>query len=103
MISSKTPVRNIPVSSYILTKTQLEDLYVSPEDRGKGLGKRLFGELGSIARERGCQRVEWRVLKVSLKFDFSSGKLAQAVPFSRLMISTVEQTFHRLLYGMSQG
>jgi GNAT superfamily N-acetyltransferase len=32
--------------------------------RGQGLGKRLFGELGAIARERKCGRVEWRVLKV---------------------------------------
>ncbi|CAD6576287.1 MAG: hypothetical protein TREMPRED_001644 [Tremellales sp. Tagirdzhanova-0007] len=41
----------------------LEDLYVSPEYRAKGLGKRFFGELGTIAKERGCGRVEWRVLK----------------------------------------
>ncbi len=44
---------------------QLEDLYVSPDDRARGLGKRFFGELGVIAKERGCGRVEWRVLKVS--------------------------------------
>ncbi|KAK1927700.1 acyl-CoA N-acyltransferase [Papiliotrema laurentii] len=41
----------------------LEDLYVKPEHRAKGLGKRLFGELGAIAKEKGCTRVEWRVLK----------------------------------------
>ncbi|WWC60483.1 uncharacterized protein I303_103056 [Kwoniella dejecticola CBS 10117] len=41
----------------------LEDLYVKPEYRANGLGKRLFGELGHIAQERGCKRVEWRVLK----------------------------------------
>ncbi|WWC88009.1 uncharacterized protein L201_002911 [Kwoniella dendrophila CBS 6074] len=41
----------------------LEDLYVSPEYRAQGLGKRLFGELGHIASEKGCKRVEWRVLK----------------------------------------
>ncbi|WVQ85292.1 hypothetical protein IAT38_007457 [Cryptococcus sp. DSM 104549] len=41
----------------------LEDLYVKPEFRNHGLGKRLFGELGQIAKERGCKRVEWRVLK----------------------------------------
>ncbi|WWC68478.1 uncharacterized protein I206_102407 [Kwoniella pini CBS 10737] len=41
----------------------LEDLYVKPEYRAHGLGKRLFGELGHIAQERGCKRVEWRVLK----------------------------------------
>ncbi|WVQ97078.1 hypothetical protein IAU59_004188 [Kwoniella sp. CBS 9459] len=41
----------------------LEDLYVKPEYRAKGLGKRFFGELGHIATERECKRVEWRVLK----------------------------------------
>lgn len=32
--------------------------------RNMGIGKRLFGELGQIAKDRGCKRVEWRVLKV---------------------------------------
>lgn len=45
---------------------QLEDLFVKEEHRAQGLGKRLFGELGAIAKERNCGRVEWRVLKVSL-------------------------------------
>lgn len=44
---------------------QLEDLYVKPEHRGSGLGKRLFGYLGEVALERGCERVEWSVLNVS--------------------------------------
>ncbi|RSH92655.1 hypothetical protein EHS25_008100 [Saitozyma podzolica] len=42
---------------------QLEDLFVKEEHRAQGLGKRLFGELGAIAKERNCGRVEWRVLK----------------------------------------
>lgn len=44
---------------------QLEDLYVDEAHRGAGLGKRLFGELGRVALDRDCGRVEWRVLKVS--------------------------------------
>jgi GNAT superfamily N-acetyltransferase len=44
---------------------QLEDLFVDSDHRGKGLGKRLFGELGKLAVEKKCGRVEWRVLKVS--------------------------------------
>lgn len=43
---------------------QLEDLFVDEQQRGKGLGKRLFGELGKLAKEKECGRVEWRVLKV---------------------------------------
>lgn len=53
---------------------KLEDLYVKPEHRAKGLGKKLFGELGTIAKEKGCARVEWRVLKVSVIDEMSRGE-----------------------------
>ena len=41
----------------------LEDLYVAPEQRGRGLGKALLVALAEIAVERGYARVEWAVLK----------------------------------------
>lgn len=37
----------------------LEDLFVKPEYRGKGYGKGLLTQLGRIAVERGCGRLEW--------------------------------------------
>ena len=40
----------------------LEDLYVKPHARGKGLGIGLLQELARIAVARGCGRVEWDVL-----------------------------------------
>jgi GNAT superfamily N-acetyltransferase len=40
----------------------LEDLFVRPEDRGKGYGRALLIELAKIARERNCGRMEWAVL-----------------------------------------
>merc|ERR1711974_364130 len=40
----------------------LEDLYVMPEYRNKGVGKHLFKRLGEIAKEKECLRVEWSVL-----------------------------------------
>lgn len=40
----------------------LEDLFVMPEMRGAGIGKKLFLELIKIAKERDCGRVEWSVL-----------------------------------------
>lgn len=40
----------------------LEDLFVQPEMRGKGIGKKLILELVKIAKERNCGRVEWSVL-----------------------------------------
>jgi GNAT superfamily N-acetyltransferase len=40
----------------------LEDLYVTPAMRGKGIGAALLSFLGRLARERGCGRLEWAVL-----------------------------------------
>ena len=40
----------------------LEDLFVIPECRGKGYGKKLLIELAKIAQERDCGRLEWAVL-----------------------------------------
>jgi GNAT superfamily N-acetyltransferase len=40
----------------------LEDLFVRPEDRGKGYGRALLVQLAKIARDRGCGRMEWAVL-----------------------------------------
>jgi GNAT superfamily N-acetyltransferase len=40
----------------------LEDLYVKPELRGKGIGKMLLDKIISIAKERNYGRVEWSVL-----------------------------------------
>ena len=40
----------------------LEDLYVRPEHRRRGVGLALLRELARLARERGCARMEWAVL-----------------------------------------
>src|SRR5687767_9816852 len=40
----------------------LEDLFVRPEQRGKGWGKALLRELARLAVARGCGRLEWWVL-----------------------------------------
>lgn len=40
----------------------LEDLFVRPRFRGRGLGKRLMQFLAHTAVERGCGRFEWSVL-----------------------------------------
>jgi GNAT superfamily N-acetyltransferase len=40
----------------------LEDLFVTPEFRRLGIGRRLLIELARIAVERGCGRFEWSVL-----------------------------------------
>jgi GNAT superfamily N-acetyltransferase len=40
----------------------LEDLFVVPEQRGRGVGRALLKELARLAVERGCGRLEWSVL-----------------------------------------
>jgi len=40
----------------------LEDLYVNPVFRGAGIGKKLLVHLASLAKRRGCGRLEWWVL-----------------------------------------
>ncbi len=40
----------------------LEDLYVKPRVRGKGVGSALLQRLARIAVERGCGKLEWGVL-----------------------------------------
>ncbi|KAI8146037.1 acyl-CoA N-acyltransferase [Fennellomyces sp. T-0311] len=40
----------------------LEDLFVRPEFRGLGVGKKLLIQVATIAKERDCGRYEWVVL-----------------------------------------
>ena len=40
----------------------LEDLFVLPEERGKGYGEALLKRLARITVERGCGRLEWACL-----------------------------------------
>jgi GNAT superfamily N-acetyltransferase len=40
----------------------LEDLFVLPDERGRGVGSALLIELARIAVAKGCGRMEWSVL-----------------------------------------
>ena len=40
----------------------LEDLFVRPQSRGKGLGKAMLLHLAGLAGAKGCGRMEWAVL-----------------------------------------
>ncbi|MGB9938314.1 N-acetyltransferase family protein [Methanosarcina sp.] len=40
----------------------IEDIFVKPEFRGKGIGKAMFLHCVKLAKERNCGRMEWAVL-----------------------------------------
>lgn len=49
----------------------IEDLYIIPEMRGKGLGSAIFHFFARLAKERNCGRLEWSCLdwnEPSIKF-----------------------------------
>jgi GNAT superfamily N-acetyltransferase len=57
----------------------LEDLFVVPEERGAGIGRRLLVELARIAVARECGRMEWSVLDWNTparEFYFKLGAVA---------------------------
>ena len=57
----------------------LEDLYIKPEMRGKGLGKIFLSFLGKLAVERNCGRLEWWCIdwnKPSIEFYKGMGAKA---------------------------
>ena len=63
----------------------LEDLFVRPDNRGKGHGKTLLTAVARLAVERGCGRLEWSVLnwnEPSIQFYRSLG----AVPMNEWTI-----------------
>lgn len=58
----------------------LEDLYVTPEQRGVGAGKALLRHLAQLAVSQGCGRFEWSVLdwnQPAIDFYQSFGARAQ--------------------------
>jgi len=59
----------------------LEDLYVSPAQRGSGAGKALLKHIARIAVAEGCGRFEWSVLdwnEPAIKFYEAAGAKPQS-------------------------
>ena len=77
----------------------LEDLFVKPEHRGKGVSKALLQRLAQITMERGCGRLEWACLdwnKPSIDFYLSLG----ATPMDQWTIYRLtRETLRRMANG----
>ena len=76
----------------------LEDLYVRPEHRRRGLGTAFFRRLARVAVERGCGRMEWSVLdwnEPALRFYSKVG----AVPMSDWTVQRLAGDALRQLAG----
>lgn len=48
----------------------IEDIFVKPEFRGKGIGKAMFLHCVRLSKERNCGRMEWAVLDWNPARDF---------------------------------
>ena len=58
----------------------LDDLYVRPQFRKRGLGRRLIDAVARVAAERGCARLEWLALDWNERaLDFYRALGAQAL------------------------
>jgi GNAT superfamily N-acetyltransferase len=77
----------------------LEDLFVRPSMRGKGIGKALLVELARIAVRDGCGRFQWQVLdwnKPSIDFYEKLG----AKPLKEWLTMRVDgEALERLAHG----
>ncbi|NJK70191.1 MAG: GNAT family N-acetyltransferase [Microcoleus sp. CSU_2_2] len=63
----------------------VEDLFVLPELRGRGIGKSLIVYLANLTVERGCGRLEWSVLDWNeLAIGFYKGIGADVMPDWRI-------------------
>ncbi len=59
----------------------LEDLFVRPAHRGRGIGKALLVRLAALSLQRGCGRFQWQVLDWNRPArDFYESLGAQADP-----------------------
>lgn len=73
-----------------LPKLYLEDLFVTPEFRGLGIGEKLFRASAQEAIKRGCARMEWTVL------DWNE----PAIKFYERLGAEHEKAWH--IYGLNE-
>jgi GNAT superfamily N-acetyltransferase len=82
----------------------LEDLFVRPQFRGRGIGKAILAHLANIAVDEGCGRFEWQVLNWNTPaVEFYQGLGARVMEEWSSMRLTGEPLRKLALLGKSQG
>ena len=79
----------------------LEDLFVRPEWRGRGLGRLLLSAVARVAVERNCPRMEWSVLnwnEMALRVYRAVG----AKPMDEWTVQRLEGDALKTLGGMGE-
>lgn len=80
----------------------LEDIFVYPEFRGRGIGKALLQRVAAVAVEKGCTRLKWEVLDWNTPaIEFYSAMGAEFMNEWRTMRVTGEDL--QRLAGMEQA
>ncbi len=59
----------------------LQDLFVSPETRGSGAGRKLIEAVRQMARDKGCFRVYWQTHESNLQAQELYDKVAEKSGF----------------------
>ena len=70
--------------SWVGKSIYLDDLYVIPSFRGKGIGKMLMNKVFDIAKNEKCNRVRWQVSKWNSKAIEFYGKIGAYIDDTEL-------------------
>ncbi len=77
----------------------LEDVFVAPEYRRRGVGKALMTSVAKMAFDRGCGRLEWSVLEWNQNaIEFYQSLEATVLPewrICRMTVDTLAEIAHK--------
>lgn len=65
----------------------LEDLFVAPEQRGRGIGEALIRDLAGLAKSKGWSRLYWHTRTTNAKARSVYDRFAEADDFVRYRLS----------------
>jgi len=77
----------------------LDDLYVKPEFRGKGIAKQLVNNVFKTAKSNNCKRVRWQVLDWNANAIEMYKKLGANLDTEWINCDFVEPTISELANG----